>query len=279
MRIHHDKPRANRTMARTAARSSGPSSQLDLPFARPGAAHELAHDLAFYLGLCTLFAAHHKRWPSAASTREEFRSARVPDYDGARIERELRFPGAELEADPAYQALRERCLADGDEVGIVALDPRYRSTLQLEDVAALLDTSSLPGDAGEGAVRYATGVPAHAEDELTLRPGDAVRAQALARAGLDPANARVRAAAYALRVRATPALRSFMERIGMAPLPVNERLADHFLLVADDEGRLSIGYQLLAGARYVGRFNVEHLVATLAAAYAASATLAGLSAA
>jgi len=262
-------------MKRRSTRTPASTSQLGLPFAEPRVGpevtSELAHDLAFYIGLCTLFAAYHKRWPSVDSTREEFRSARVPEYDGQRIERELRFPGPALEADPAYAALRERCAADGDELGIRALEPRYRDILQPEEVAALLDTAHLPHDAGPGTVRYATGLPAHAEDELTLRPGDAVRAQALARAGLDPANARVRAKAFALRVRATPALRSFMERIGLAPLPTQERLADHYLLAADDQGRLFIQYQLLAGTRYAGRFEIEAVVDGLAGVYAASA--------
>jgi hypothetical protein len=267
-------------MKRRSSRTPASTSQLGLPFAGPRVGpdltSELAHDLAFYIGLCTLFAAHHKRWPGAESTRAEFSSARVPEYDGPRIERELRFPGPALEADPAYAALRERALADGDEVGVHALEPRYRDTLQPDDVAALLDTVRLPDDAGPGTVRYATGQPAHAEDELTLRPGDAVRAQALARAGLDPANARVRAKAFALRARATPALRSFMERIGLT-LPAQERLADHYLLAADDEGRLFIQYQLLAGARYAGRFETEALVDRLAGVYAASEVLARLS--
>ncbi|WP_036166751.1 hypothetical protein [Massilia sp. 9096] len=260
-------------MKRRSSRTPASTSQLDLPFAQAGAAQALTHDLAYYVGLCTLFAAHHKRWPTPASTREEFRSARVPEYDGTRIERELRFPSPALEADPAYAALLERCRADGDEVGIHALDPRYRDTLEPEEVAALLDGLRLPEDAGPGTVRYATGLPAHAEDELTLRPGDALRAQALARAGLDAANARVRAKAFALRVRATPALRNFMERIGMAPPPAPEWLADHYLLAADDEGRLFIRYQLLAGGRYAGRFEPTALVDTLAGVYAASAGL------
>lgn len=288
-------------MKRRSTRTPASTSQLDLPFAQaPNASdptHGPAHDLAFYIGLCTLFAAYHKRWPTLESTREEFRSARVPEYDGQRIERELRFPSVELEADPAYQALREHCLADlGDavaganagegegaderidqRVGIAALDPRYRDILAPDEVAELLDTLTLPAQAGAGTVRYATGLPAHAEDELTLRPGESLRAQALARAGLDPANARVRARAFALRVRATPALRSFLERIGMAslplPLPAQERLADRYLLAADDRGWLFIQYQVLAGARYAGRFEVEQMIDRLAGVYAASEEL------
>lgn len=263
-------------MKRRSNRTPVSTSQLDLPFAQPGT----AHDLAYYIGLCNLFAAYHKRWPTSGSTREEFRSARVPDYDGQRLERELRFPSPELEADPAYQALRDRCLADGESdgngVGIAALEPRYRDHLPALDVAELLDTATLPGAAGPGTVRYATGLPAHAQDELTLRVGDALRARALARAGLDPDHARVRAGAFALRVRATDALKSFMERIGMIPLPANERLADHYLLVADDAGRLIIHYQLLVGTRYAGRFDADQLAARLAAVYAGSSELARL---
>lgn len=249
-------------------------SQLDLPFVQP----ETIRNLAYYLGICNVFAAYHKRWPTAESTREEFRAARVQDYDGQRLDRELRYPGAELEADPAYQALRERCLADGpgDEVSISALHPRYRETLPDGDIATLFDTITLPAQAGPGVVRYATGLPAHAHDELTLRPGAAVRARALDLAGLDPDDAMVRAKAFSVRVRVTSGLTGFMERIGMPPPPPPERLADHYLLEADDQGRLSIRYQLREGSRYAGRFDVRELSVKLASAYAASPDLARL---
>lgn len=252
-------------------RAKASTSQLDLPFVQP----DTLRNLAYYLGICNVFAAYHKRWPTPESTREEFRAARVADYDGQRLERELRFPGAALETDPAYQALRERCLADDPdaEVGMAALHPGYRETLQDGDVAMLFETVTLPGNAGPGAVRYATGLPAHAHDELTLRLGAAVRAQALALAGLDPDDAMVRAKAFSVRVRATGELTGFMERIGM-PLPAApEGLADHYLLEADDQGRLTIRYQLREGSRYAGRFDVQRLTERLASAYAASPEL------
>jgi hypothetical protein len=255
-------------------RARASTSQLDLPFVQP----DTLRDLAYYLGICNVFAAYHKRWPTPESPREEFRAARIADYDGQRLERELRFPGPALEADPAYQALRQRCLADDPdaEPGIFALHPGYREVLKDEDVAALFDTIALPGNAGPGAVRYATGLPAHAHDELTLRPGAAVRAQGLALAGLDPDDPMVRAKAFSVRVRATGELTGFMERIGM-PLPsAPEGLADHYLLEADDQGRLTIRYQLREGSRYAGRFDVRRLSEKLASAYTASPDLARL---
>lgn len=250
------------------------TSQLDLPFVQP----DTLRNLAYYLGICNVFAAYHKRWPTPESTREEFRAARIAEYDGQRLERELRFPGPVLEADPAYQALRERCQADDPqaEVGMAALHPGYRETLRDEDVAALFDTITLPGNAGPGAVRYATGLAAHAPDELTLRLGAALRAQALVLAALDPDDPMVGAKAFSVRVRATGELTGFMERIGMPLPPAPESLADHYLLEADDQGRLSIRYQLRAGSRYAGRFDVRRLSERLAAAYAASPELAPL---
>jgi len=255
------KPKRNKTS----------TSQLDLPFVQP----ETLRNLAYYLGICNVFAAYHKRWPTPESIREEFRAARIAEYDGQRLERELRFPGPALETDPAYQALRERCLADDPdaEVGISALHPGYREVLKDEDVAALFDTITLPGNAGPGTVRYATGLPAHAHDELTLRLGAAVRAQALALAGLDPDDAMVRAKAFSVRVRATGELTSFMERIGMPPPPPPEGLADHYHLEADDQGRLYLRYQLREGSRYAGRVDVQRLSERLASAYAASPEL------
>lgn len=254
-------------------RRTVPTSQLALPFVQPGT----LRNLAYYIGMCNVFAAYHKRWPASDSTREEFRAARVPEYDGQRIDRELRFPGPELEADPDYQALRERCLADGtDSVGIAALEPRYRETLQDADTASLFDTITLPGQAGPGTVRYATGLPAHAHDELTLRPGPAVRAQALVLAGLDPDDALVRAKAFSVRVQATGELAGFMERIGMPAPPPPEQLADLYLLEADDHGRLYLRYQILEGSRYAGRFDVQRLTEKLASAYTASPDLARL---
>jgi len=245
------------------------TSQLDLPFGQQGRVRRLA----WYIGIGKVFAAYHKRWPAKDSTRDEFRAARIRDYDGQRLERELRFPAPELAADPAYQALRERCLADGvgdgDGVGLAALDPRYRSILKDEDVADLFETIALPGQAGPGAVRYATGMPAHAHGELTLRLGDGIRAQALKLAQLDPDDPRVRAQAFSVRLRSTQALTSFMDRIGLPQPPVREGLADHYLLEADDEGRLHIRYQLLAGSRYAGKFDPQRLVEQLAAVFAA----------
>jgi hypothetical protein len=256
-------------MKRTAQPAPASTSQLDLPFGQQGRARKLA----YYIGIGKVFAAYHKRWPTKESSREEFRAARIRDYDGQRLERELRFPAPELEADPAYRALRERCLADGlgDGVGLAALDPRYRSLLKDEDIADLFETIALPGAAGPGALRYATGVPAHAHGELTLRFGDALRAQALALAGLAPDDPVVRAQAFSVRVRATEALKSFMERIGMPQPPVGERLADHYLLEAGDDGRLLLKYQLLAGSRYAGAFDPRQLIEKLASVFGADA--------
>lgn len=261
-------------MKRKASPAQVSTSQLELPLGQQGA----AKDLAYYIGLGKVFAAYHKRWPTADSTREEFRAARVQDYDGQRIDRELRFPGPPLEADPAYQALRERCLADGaaDDVNLAALDPRYRSVLHEGDIAELFDTITLPGQAGPGAVRYATGAPAHAPGELTLHFGEALRALALRRAGLDPDDPRVLAASFSLRVRAIDALKSFIDRIGVRQPSGEESLADHYLLDASDQGRLSVQYQLLSGNRYAGKFDVRQLTDKLASVYAADPRLAGL---
>lgn len=259
---------------RTRHRTKTATSQLELPLGRQSA----SHDLAYYIGMGKVFAAYHKRWPTEDSTREEFRAARVQDYDGQRIERELRFPGPDLEADPAYQALRERCLLDGagEGVSLAALDPRYRTVLQQADIDGLFDTITLPGRAGAGAVRYATGVPAHGPEELTLQLGEALRARSLGRAGLDADDPRVLAHGFSVRVRAGGLLKGFIERIdGAHPLP-GERLADHTLLEAGDDGRLTLKYQLRAGSRYAGRFDVDQLAARLAAIYAADPQLAQL---
>ena len=256
---------------RTKHRKEVSTSQLELPLGRQSA----SHDLAYYIGMGKVFAAYHKRWPTEDSTREEFRAARVQDYDGQRIDRELRFPGPDLEADPAYRALRERCLLDGarEGVSLAALDPRYRTVLQQDDVDDLFDTITLPGRAAPGTVRYATGVPAHGPEELTLQLGEALRARSLGRAELDANDPRVLAHGFSVRVQANDALKGFIERIDAAhPLP-GERLADHYMLDAGDDGRLTLKYQLRAGGRYAGRFDVDQLSARLAAIYAADPQL------
>lgn len=262
------KRQANPAPARTA--------QLELPLGRQGA----VRDLSYYIGLGKVFATYHKRWPTLESTREEFRAARVPDYDGQRIDRELRHPAPDLEADPAYAALRERCLADGmpEGVNLATLDPRYRTVLDEGAIAALFDSIVLPRPGDPGEVRYATGVPAHGPAELTLHVGDAIRAQALRRAGLDPADTRMLAAGFSVRVQASEALKDFIDRIGQAGMhgAADAHLADDYLLDASDGGRLYLRFQLLSGRRYAGRFAVEDLVRTLAGVYRADPVLAEL---
>ena len=54
------------------------------------------------------------------------------------------------------------------------------------------------------------------------------------------------------------------------------RLADHYLLDAGEDGRLTVRYQLLAGGRYAGRFDLAQLSGKLAAVYAADPVLAEL---
>ena len=260
------KPKAHRTQVST--------SQLELPLGGPGA----VHDLGYYIGVCKVFAAYHKRWPTADASREEFRAARVRDVDGRRIERELRFPAPALEADPDYQALRERCLLDGmpDGVSLEALDPRYRTVLSDSGIADLFASIVLPLRAGPDAVRYATGLPAHAVDELTLRIGQGIAIQALGAAGYDPQDPRVLARSFAVRVRANDELKSVIDRIGIHRPAAGLRLADHYLLDAGEDGRLTVRYQLLAGGRYAGRFDLGQLGAKLAAVYAADPELAQL---
>jgi hypothetical protein len=262
---------------RKSNRTDVSQPQLALPFAQD----EAARDLSYYVGLCKVFAAYHKRWPTEASTREEFRAARISHYDGQRINRELRYPGPALEADPAYRELEERCRAEGlvNGVDLDALDPRYRTVLDERDIAQLFATMMLPGRTGPGAVRYATGVAAHGPGELTLRLGEAVRARALEGAGFDPNDVRVLAHGYSVRVRATDELRAIIDRIGVRHPSAHERLADLYLLDAGDEGRLYIKYQLLTARRYAGRFDVDGLVRKLASVYAADPDLAGLRAA
>lgn len=161
-------------MKRKTEQTKASQPQLPLPFVQKAA----TRDLSYYIGLCKVFAAYDKRWPSASTTRDEFRAARIPRYDVSEINRQLRLPNADLETNPAFQALRNRCLAEGAEaVDIGALDPRYRLILDEQDFASLFDTIALPGLAGPGEVRYATGVPAHGPDELTLRPGEGIRAR------------------------------------------------------------------------------------------------------
>jgi hypothetical protein len=261
-------------MKAKAHRTRASKFQLELPLGQQGE----ARTLAFYIGMCKVFAARHKRWPTADASREEFRAARVPDYDGQRIERELRFPALELEADPDYQALRERCLADGmlDGVTLEALDPRYRTVLSAGGIASLFETIALPGKAGPDAVRYATGAPAHAQDELTLRIGQGIRTRALREAGFDPQDPRMLARSSAVRVHANDELKSVIERIGIHRPSFDARLADHYLLDAGEDGRLTIRYQVYAGGRYAGRFDIPQLSAKLAAVYALDAGLARL---
>jgi hypothetical protein len=261
-------------MKAKAHRTRASTSQLELPLGQQG---EL-RTLAWYIGVGKVFAARHKRWPTADASREEFRAARIADYDGQRMERELRFPAPELEADPDYQALRERCLADGmlEGVTLEALDPRYRTVLSESGIDSLFDSISLPARAGPDAVRYATGLPAHAMDELTLRIGQGIRAGALLDAGFDADDPRMLARSFSVRVRANDELKSVIDRIGIHRLSLDGPLADHYLLDAGEDGRLTIRYQLLAGGRYAGRFELARLRAKLAAVYAADAELARL---
>ncbi|MGJ7916688.1 hypothetical protein ACI48D_14570 [Massilia sp. LXY-6] len=260
------KPKAHRTQVS--------SSQLELPLGRPG----VAHDLAYYIGICKVFAAYHKRWPTADASREEFRAARVRDVDGQRIERALRFPAPELEADPEYRGLRERCLLDGmrDGVSLEALDPRYRTVLSDSGIAGLFASIALPVKAGADAVRYATGLPVHSIDELTLRIGQGIAMHALGAAGFDPHDPRVLARSFSARVQANDELKSVIDRIGIHRPLLGVHLADHYLLDAGEDGRLTVRYQLLAGGRYAGRFDVGQLSAKLASVYAADPELAQL---
>jgi hypothetical protein len=260
------KPKAHRTQVS--------DSQLELPLGRPGA----VHDLAWYIGICKVYAARHKHWPTADASREEFRAARVKDMDGRRIERELRYPAPELEADPEYRALRERCLADGmgEGVSLEALDPRYRTVLLETGIASLFASITLPLKAGPDAVRYATGLPAHAPDELTLRVGQGIAVRALEAAGFDPQDPRVLARSFSVRVQANEELKSVIDRIGIHRASPDARLADHYLLDAGEDGRLTVRYQLLAGGRYAGRFDVKQLSDKLTAVYAADPILAEL---
>lgn len=261
-------------MKRKANLAQASKSQLELPLGQ----QEAARDLSWYIGLGKVFATYHKRWPTVESSREEFRSARVHDYDGQRIDRELRFPAPDLEADPAYQALREHCLADGmtEGVNLAALDPRYRTVLGADSIAGLFASIVLPRPGDPGAVRYATGVPAHGPGELTLHIGDAIRAQALRLAGLDPEDSRVFAAAFSVRVQATEDLKDFIDRVGVCGPVVIEHLADDYLLEAVDGGRLYLKCQVLSSRRYAGRFAVEGLVRQLATVYGADPMLASL---
>jgi hypothetical protein len=253
-------------MAPKAQPTPPPAPQLGLPFVQ----QDTARTLSYYIGIGARFAAWHKRWPTVDSTREEFRAARIPEYDGRRLDRELRSPAPELEADPDYRALRAHRLADGPGAGVDlhALDPRVRHVLQAADCADLFDTIALPPRALPGAVRYATGLAAHGEDELTLRLGQAIRTRALRRTALDGADPRVRARASAVRVRATEALKAFIDRSGAPVASHHDRLADHYLLRAGDDGRLQLSYQLLDDSRHVGRFDVDALVDRLAGVFA-----------
>jgi hypothetical protein len=260
------KPKAHRTQVST--------SQLELPLGRTSA----AHDLAYYIGICKMYAARHKHWPTVDASREEFRAARVKDVDGQRIQRELRYPAPELEADPEYQVLRERCLLDGmrEGVSLEALDPRYRTVLSESGVAGLFASIALPHKAGPDAVRYATGLPAHAPEELTLRVGQGIAMRALGDAGFDQQDPRVLARSFAVRVHANDELKSVIDRIGIHRPSLDARLADHYLLDAGEDGRLTVRYQLLAGGRYAARFDVDALCAKLASVYALDPELAQL---
>jgi hypothetical protein len=261
-------------MKAKAHRTQVSTNQLELPLGRPGA----VHDLGYYIGICKVYAARHKHWPTADASREEFRAARVRDMDGRRIERELRYPAPELEADPEYQALRERCLADGMGEGVTleALDPRYRTVLLDTGIAGLFASITLPVKAGPDAVRYATGLAAHAPDELTLRVGQGIAVRALEAAGFDPQDPRVLARSFSVRVQANDELKSVIDRIGIHRASLDARLADHYLLDAGEDGRLTVRYQLLAGGRYAGRFDLRQLSAKLAEVYAADPVMAEL---
>ncbi|MFC5547236.1 hypothetical protein [Massilia aerilata] len=260
------KPKAHRTQVA--------DSQLELPLGRSGG----AHDLAYYIGICKVYAAYHKHWPTVDASREEFRAARVKDVDGRRIQRELRYPAPGLETDPEYQALRERCLLDGMREGVTleALDPRYRTVLSENGIAGLFASIALPVRAGPDAVRYASGLPAHALEELTLRVGQGIAVRALGLAGFDPRDPRVLARSFAVRVHANDELKSVIDRIGIHRPALDARLADHYLLDAGEDGRLTVRYQLLAGGRYAGRFDLGQLCAKLAAVYALDPELAQL---
>lgn len=110
-------------MKREASPARVSSSQLEIPLGQQGA----TKDLSYYISLCKVFAGYHKRWPTVDSSRDEFMAPRIQDYDSQRLDRELRFPSTELEADPAYRELQKRSLIDNaaDGVGLGALDPRY----------------------------------------------------------------------------------------------------------------------------------------------------------
>ena len=246
--------------------------QLGLPFVQQGP----AHDLTYYIGICTVFASYHKRWPTSQATGEEFRAARILGYDGRRLAREVRFPGPELEADPSYQALRDRCRAEGidDGIDLAMLDPRYRSVLQDEVIAELFESLALVGDAAPGSVRYATGIAAHAPDELTLHCGEVIRTRAVEAARLDPFDPTVLRQTFSLRVRANDELKQFIDRVGMVYRSSDGLLADRYRLEASDDGRLYIRYQMVEGSRYAGRFDVERQTARLAALLAARSDLA-----
>jgi len=246
--------------------------QLGLPFVQQGP----AHDLTYYIGICTVFAGYHKRWPTPQATREEFRAARIMGYDGRRLAREVRFPSPELEADPSYQALQERCRADGidDGIDLAMLDPRHRSVLRDDVVAELFESLALPDDAAPGSVRYATGLAAHAPDELTLHFGEAIRTRAVEAAGLDPFDPKVLRHTFSIRVHANDELKQFIDRVGMAYRSSDGLLADHYRLEASDDGRLHIRYQMVEGSRYAGRFDPERETARLADMLAAGLGLA-----
>lgn len=246
--------------------------QLGLPFVQQGP----AHDLTYYIGICTVFASYHKRWPTSQATGEEFRAARILGYDGRRLAREVRFPGPELETDPSYQALRDRCRTENIDGGIdlAMLDPRYRSVLTDEVIAELFESLALVGDAAPGSVRYATGIAAHAPDELTLHCGEAIRMRAVEAAGLDPFAPKVLRQTFSLRVRANDELKQFIDRVGMVYRSSDGLLADRYRLEASDDGRLYIRYQMVEGSRYAGRFDVERQTARLAALLAARSDLA-----
>jgi len=246
--------------------------QLGLPFVQQGP----AHDLTYYIGICTVFAGYHKRWPTPQATREEFRAARIPGYDGRRLAREVRFPGPALAQDPSYQALQERCRAEGidDGVDLAMLDPRHRSVLQDKDIAELFESLALAGDAGAGCVRYATGTAVHGPDELTLHCGEAIRMRAVEAAGLDALDPRVLRQTFSIRVQANDALKQFIDRVGLAYRSSDGLLADHYRLEASDDGRLSIRYQMVEGSRYAGRFDVARQTARLADMLAARPDLA-----
>lgn len=76
-----------------------------------------------------------------------------------------------------------------------------------------------------------------------------------------------------MRVPTTDALKAIVERIGTRHPAGHERLADLYPLEADDQGHLDITYQLLAGRRYMGMYDIDHLTRKLASVCASAPDL------